>query len=81
LLAHIQPTSDKIQVCIIANETQAMVVFPTTAKAGPDMGSAFCSNDPEFHEWCIDYFDFKWDKARTFDSKKLVEVQLDSQVI
>lgn len=57
-----------------------MIMFPpakTTNRAKVeqiDINSAFCSADPIFHEWCLDYFNYKWENSKTFDSKKLLEV-------
>jgi len=35
---------------------------------------AFISDDPEFHEWCIDYFDYIWNTAGTYEASKIREI-------
>jgi predicted transcriptional regulator len=62
-----------IRTGIIMNERQALVMF-STARGEVDMGSCFCSNSEQFHEWCADYFEHIWQKSRPYDTKKLVEV-------
>jgi len=58
---------DRIQVAILLNEKQATVMFPTAKGLGlkePDMNSVFYSEDPLFHEWCLDYFRYRWGTNR-----------------
>src|SRR5215472_8235404 len=40
----------------------------------PDMNSVFYSEDPLFHEWCLDYFRYRWYNSKSFDEGKLLEV-------
>lgn len=68
---------DRIQVAILLNEKQATVMFPTAKGLGlkePDMNSVFYSEDPLFHEWCLDYFRYRWYNSKSFDEGKLLEV-------
>jgi predicted transcriptional regulator len=68
---------DRIQVAILLNEKQATVMFPTAKGLGlgePDMNSVFYSEDPLFHEWCLDYFRYRWYNSKSFDESKLLEV-------
>jgi hypothetical protein len=66
---------DRIQVAILLNEKQATVMFPTAKGLGePDMNSVFYSEDPLFHEWCLDYFRYNWYNSKSFDESKLLEV-------
>ncbi|HYA84793.1 MAG TPA: ArsR family transcriptional regulator, partial [Candidatus Bathyarchaeia archaeon] len=59
---------DRIQVAILLNEKQATVMFPTAKGLGePDMNSVFYSEDPLFHEWCLDYFRYRWYNSKSFD--------------
>jgi predicted transcriptional regulator len=63
---------DNIQVGLIINETQSMVSF-STVKSKTDMNSAFCSSDPIFHDWCLDYFNYKWENSKSFNPEKITE--------
>ncbi len=36
---------------------------------------AFISDDSDFHEWCVDYFDYIWNKAGTYEVSKIREIQ------
>jgi hypothetical protein len=38
------------------------------------MNSVFYSEDPLFHEWCLDYFRYRWYNSKSFDESKLLEV-------
>lgn len=64
---------EKIQTMMVLNEKSGTLFFPNL-KGDPDMYYAFISDDPEFHEWCADYFDYIWDKAGTYDASKIREI-------
>ena len=64
---------EKIQTMMVMNEKTGILFFPDL-KGEPDMYSAFISDDPEFHEWCVDYFDHIWNKAGTYDVSKIREI-------
>jgi predicted transcriptional regulator len=63
----------KIQTMMVMNEKTGILFFPDL-KGEPDMYSAFISDDPEFHEWCVDYFDHIWNKAGDYDVSKIREM-------
>src|SRR5919106_5074010 len=63
---------DNIQVGLIINETQSMISF-STVKGKTDMNSAFCSSNPIFHDWCLDYFNYKWENSKSFNPEKITE--------
>ncbi len=63
----------KIQTMMVMNEKRGILFFPDS-KGEPDMYYAFISDDPEFHEWCFDYFDYIWNKAGTYDVSKIREI-------
>jgi len=63
----------KIQTMMVMNEKRGILFFPDS-KGEPDMYYAFIGEDPEFLEWCIDYFDNIWDKAGTYDVSKIREI-------
>lgn len=54
---------DKIQVAVVLNEKQSFVFFPNQ-RGETDMLSMFygeiTSEHAGFHEWCLDYFRYKW---------------------
>jgi predicted transcriptional regulator len=66
---------DAMEVATLANEKQATIMFPTVKPDGEtDMNSAFFSEDPLFHEWCLDFFRYNWNNSKSFDASKLLEV-------
>jgi predicted transcriptional regulator len=64
---------ESVQVAVILNEKQAAVLFPTQ-KGETDMNIIFYSSDPVFHEWCLDYFRYRWYGSDIFDESKLKEI-------
>jgi predicted transcriptional regulator len=64
---------DSVQVAVILNEKQAAVLFPTQ-KGETDMNMIFFSTDTVFHEWCIDYFRYRWYGSDIFDETHLKEI-------
>jgi predicted transcriptional regulator len=68
---------NSLVVGVVLNDTQACVMFPRIQrnnKIDIDMTSMFYSDDPDFHEWCLDYYRYVWQNARSFEQKGLVEV-------
>ena len=63
----------KIQTMMVMNEKRGILFFPDS-KGESDMYYAFISDDSEFHEWCIDYFDYIWNKAGTYEVSKIREI-------
>jgi predicted transcriptional regulator len=62
---------------VVLNDKQACVMFPRihrNNKIEIDMNSMFYGDDPDFHEWCLDYYRYIWHNARSFDEKGLVEI-------
>ena len=64
---------DRVQVAVVLNEKQSAVMFPTQ-KGETDMNMMFYSEDPVFHEWCLDYFRYRWYGSEIFDESQLKEV-------
>lgn len=56
-------------VCLL-NEKEACIIFPKL-NGEPDMSEMFYGSDPQFHEWCLDYFNYCWDNSSTFRENKL----------
>jgi len=66
---------DTMQIATVLNEKQATVMFPMAkGQEEADMNSVFYSEDPLFHEWCMDYFKYSWYNSKSFDESKLHEV-------
>ena len=63
----------KIQTMMVMNEKRGILFFPDS-KGESDMYYAFISDDSDFHEWCVDYFDYIWNKAGTYDVSKIREI-------
>jgi predicted transcriptional regulator len=61
---------ENVQVTVILNEKDACVTFPKF-EGEVDMSEMFYSDDPIFHEWCLDYFKHCWDNSSTFQESKL----------
>jgi hypothetical protein len=55
------------------NEKQAAVMFPNQ-KGETDMNMIFSSTDKLFHEWCLDYFRYRWYGSDIFDETHLKEI-------
>lgn len=64
---------DGVQVAVVLNEKVATVLFPTQ-KRETDMNMMFYSSDPVFHEWCLDYFRYRWYGSEIFDESNLKEI-------
>ena len=64
---------DRVQVAVVLNEEHATVMFPTQ-KGETDMNMMFYSSDQIFHEWCLDYFRYRWYGSEIFDESQLKEV-------
>ena len=64
-------------VGVVLNDKQACVIFPRIQRNNKielDLTSMFYSDEPDFHEWCLDYYRYIWHNARSFEQKGLVEV-------
>ena len=59
-----------VKIAILLNEKEAGVMFPTI-DGESDIGDMLYSNNPEFHDWCLDYFKHCWDSAGSFQESKL----------
>ncbi len=62
----------KVNVVIVLNEKEACVLFPFL-NGEVDMSKMFYSNNPDFHEWCLDYFRYCWYGSDAFKEDKLQE--------
>jgi predicted transcriptional regulator len=64
---------EKVQVAVVLNEKKASVLFPIQ-KGETDMNMMFYSEDKLFHDWCLDYFWFRWYGSNIFQEDKLKEI-------
>ena len=68
---------NSLLIGVVLNDEQGCVMFPRihrNNKIEIDMNSMFYGEDPDFHEWCLDYYRYIWHNARSFDEKGLVEI-------
>lgn len=61
---------ENVQITVVLNEKDACVTFPKLDDE-IDMSEMFYSDDPIFHEWCLDYFKYCWDNSSVFQESKL----------
>ena len=61
-----------VKIVLVLNEKEACIMFPTT-DGEADMSEMFYSNDPNFQEWCFDYFTYCWHNSNAFQESKLKE--------
>jgi len=55
---------------VVMNEKQACLIFPNM-DGKVDVGYAFKSKDPLFHQWCFDYFNYSWHNSQPFVETRL----------
>ena len=68
---------NSVLIGVVLNDEQGCVMFPRIHKNDKieiDMNSMFYGDDPDFHEWCLDYYRYLWHNARWFDERGLVEI-------
>ena len=63
---------NQVSVVLILNEKESCIIFPNL-NGEPDMTEMLYSNNPQFHEWCMDYFDHCWKNSTSFQESKLKE--------
>lgn len=63
---------DKVQTVLVLSEKEACILF-SNRDGEPDLGEMLYSNDPMFHEWCLDYFRYCWYGSDLFEESKLKE--------
>lgn len=61
---------NNVSIATLLNEKEACIIFPKLDNE-PDMSEIFYSSDPQFHEWCLDFFNDSWKKAGSFQESKL----------
>ena len=58
-----------VQVVVLLNEKEACIIFPKDGEA--DMSEMLYSSEQDFHEWCMDYFNYCWENSGAFQERKL----------
>ena len=58
-----------VSCVVVLNENEACLSFPKSSE--PDVGEAFYGKNPDFIEWCKDYFLHCWDSSDPFRESKL----------
>lgn len=61
-----------VKVIVVLNEKEACVAFPET-NGKIDVSEIFYSDEKDFHEWCLDYFNYCWENSTSFHEKKLMQ--------
>lgn len=61
-----------IQTVLVINEKEACLMFPTINEEA-DITEMLYSDDPMFHEWCLDYFRYCWYGSDVFKESMLQE--------
>jgi predicted transcriptional regulator len=59
-----------VSFVVLLNEKESCILFPSS-NGEPDMSEMFYSDDPQFHEWCLDYFEHYWKNSTSFQESKL----------
>jgi len=59
-----------VKTVVVLNEKEACVSFPKI-DGDSNITELFYSNDPMFHEWCLDYFRYSWYGSDNFQERKL----------
>ena len=59
-----------VKTIVVLNEKEACVMFPTN-DGDPDVSGMLYSSDPQFHDWCLDYFKYCWDNSTSFREEKI----------
>ena len=64
--------ASNVQTVVVLSEKEACILF-ATKDGESDLSEMFYSNDPMFHEWCLDYFRYCWYGSDVFQESKLKE--------
>lgn len=61
-----------VEVSLVVTEKEACLNFPNL-KGETDMMNVFYSHDKLFRDWCLDFFNYQWNRASSFSNSKLTE--------
>ena len=64
---------DTVSIAIYISDSQSAVMLPNM-KGEVDMGMLLVGTDPSFNEWCLDLFNYFWERAgpQSLDKAKIV---------
>ena len=64
---------DTVSIAIYISDSQSAVMLPNR-KGEVDMGMLLVGTDPSFNEWCLDLFNYFWERAgpQSLDKAKIV---------
>lgn len=62
----------KVPITVLVTDKEGAVCFPNL-DGEPDMSEMFSSSNPNFREWCQDYFYWNWKHSSAFQESKLKE--------
>jgi len=66
----VRRTIKDINTLVVLNEKEAFVMFPKS-DGEIDVSEGFYSDDENFHNWCMNYFDYCMDSSGAFFEKRL----------
>lgn len=61
-----------VKTVVVLNEKESCVSFPKL-DGDSSITEMFYSDDPTFHEWCLDFFRYNWYGSDIFQERKLIE--------
>jgi hypothetical protein len=61
-----------VSILVLVTDKEAAVFFADN-QGKPDLSIMFTSTNSDFHEWCLDYFEWCWKNASSFQESKLKE--------
>jgi predicted transcriptional regulator len=61
-----------VSILVLVTDKDAAVFF-TNNQGESDFSIMFTSTNSDFHEWCLDYFEWCWKNASSFQESKLKE--------
>ena len=59
-----------VSIVVLLTEKESCLIFPNE-QGEPDMSEMLYSSDPEFHDWCLDYFEYCWKNSTRFQESKI----------
>ena len=62
--------TNQVSISVLMNEKESCIIFPNL-NGEPDMSEMLYSTDPQFHEWCLDYFEHRCKNSSRFQESKL----------
>ena len=60
---------ENIGINIIMSDKESSLMFPEYETA--DMHNSFVSSDPDFLQWCMEFFSYKWNDGKDFSRLRI----------